>query len=74
MTRSPCGVRRLAIVSLSLCVSLASSAPVAWRTDFEQARQEAQRTGKMLVVNMHASWCGPLAGFNRQPQIPRFSS
>src|SRR5690606_36027268 len=30
-----------------------------WRTDFEAARQESQRTGKLLLVHFWAEWCGP---------------
>ncbi|QDU63666.1 thiol:disulfide interchange protein precursor [Planctomycetes bacterium Pan216] len=37
----------------------AANGPIPWRTDFESARQEAQSSGKFLLVNIHATWCMP---------------
>ena len=36
-----------------------TGAPIRWRTDFAQAQAEARATGKLLLVNIHTSWCAP---------------
>ncbi|QDV72932.1 thioredoxin domain-containing protein [Botrimarina mediterranea] len=46
---------------LAVCVSpvLAQSEGMAWRTDFQAARAEAQKTGKLLLVHFWTESCGP---------------
>lgn len=31
---------------------------IAWKASMQQAQQEAQRTGKPILVKFHATWCG----------------
>ncbi len=31
---------------------------IAWKASMHQAQQEAQRTGKPILVKFHATWCG----------------
>ena len=46
------------LVHLVMCVPPADAGGV-WRTDFEQAWNEARQTGRPLVVHFFAHWCGP---------------
>lgn len=32
---------------------------IEWQHDFETARRMARQSGRILLVNIHASWCGP---------------
>jgi YHS domain-containing protein len=38
--------------------------PIAWRTDYDHALGESKATGKLLLVNIHASWCIPCKKLN----------
>lgn len=51
----------LLVLSLAAARGLAadSEGPIRWRTDFPKAQREAQHANKLLVVNVHASWCAP---------------
>lgn len=46
---------------------------VAWMTDYDAAKQKSKSTGKILLVNIHAEWCGPckklLAGTLTDPGL-----
>lgn len=56
---------------LALCAAVAASValiscgapePVAkasWTKDFEAAKAEAKKSGKLLMVDFNATWCGP---------------
>lgn len=48
----------LVLVVLSLISQIASAADVAWRKDLRQAGIEAQRTGKPILMQVTAEWCG----------------
>lgn len=42
----------------ALQAAVAPSAPVKWQTNLKQAAAEAQRSGKPILVQMTAPWCG----------------
>lgn len=48
----------LVLFVLSLISQIASAADVAWRKDLRQAGIEAQRTGKPILMQVTAEWCG----------------
>jgi thiol-disulfide isomerase/thioredoxin len=52
-------LRGLFLPLLLLAVSGGTRADVAWQPGFEAARRLAQRTGRPLLVEFHAAWCGP---------------
>jgi thioredoxin-like negative regulator of GroEL len=48
----------LGLLALSACVQ-ADEAPVGWGKDFQAALKESKKTGKPLLIDFGASWCGP---------------
>jgi len=40
-------------------VAIESSTTVSWRTSYQLASEESLRDGKLLLVKVSASWCGP---------------
>ena len=40
-------------------VKKTSSAKMQWRTSLPAALQEAKRTGKPIMIDFYATWCGP---------------
>jgi thiol:disulfide interchange protein len=37
----------------------AAGSKIVWRKSFEAAMQESKRTGKPMLVDFYATWCGP---------------
>lgn len=48
----------LVMLAFSLVSQIVSAADVAWRKDLRQAGIEAQRTGKPVLMQVTAEWCG----------------
>jgi YHS domain-containing protein len=58
---------------LVVCSAAHASGTIAWMTDYEAAKQKAQSTGKLLLVNIHMESCQPckklMAGTLRDPAL-----
>lgn len=52
-------LRTPAFLAALLIPALAAPAGVSWRSDYAKALHEAKSSGKLLLVNVHATWCGP---------------
>ena len=54
-------VRRIRFTLVALLCGTASAAAqgIAWQQDFNAAYQQAAAANKLLLVNVHTSWCGP---------------
>ena len=52
-------IATVAAILLLAAVPGDATAASPWRTDFHKAEAEAKRSGKLLLLHFHASWCGP---------------
>lgn len=60
MNRTRCTAIILGWAILSAWSSSAfADGPIAWTSDYEAAKVRAQAEGKLILVNIHASWCIP---------------
>lgn len=57
----PCKFASHALVFLILLVlgSAAHCQTIEWQHDLEQAKQQAAKEGKLVLIHFHADWCGP---------------
>lgn len=44
----------------------ATPLPAGWFETFDQAAKAAQETGKLVLVKVHADWCGYCKNFDRE--------
>ncbi len=51
--------RMIMCITLFLCVTTAHSTTNFIVNNFEEARQRAEKEGKMLLLDFYASWCAP---------------
>lgn len=47
------------ICASSLLAAADSDGPIRWRNDYATAYQEAKSQNKLLLINIHTSWCMP---------------
>lgn len=52
-------------VAWMTCTSLAWSAEPTWLRDYQTARARAQSSGKLLLISVHTTWCGPCQAMHR---------
>ncbi len=60
----PRSLRTALITGICIAASAWGNPPIAWRTDYDRALGESKATGKLLLVNIHASWCIPCKKLN----------
>lgn len=58
MSFRPCATFALAVFCLSLTVNSADAAGVVWQRDLKKAAAESERTGKPILLQVTAEWCG----------------
>lgn len=51
-------VASVALAAFALPLTAAQPADIAWRRDYGKALEESARTGKPLLVQVTADWCG----------------
>jgi thiol:disulfide interchange protein DsbD len=64
-----------AAAELAAAAEAAESVSLTWRTDEQAAFAEAQRTGKSVIVDFHATWCTSCADMEHktwsEPEVTR---
>lgn len=50
---------KFAAAILFLTVSVACNADLKWGKDFESAKKEAAKSGKLIFIDFYTTWCGP---------------
>ncbi len=60
----PRSLRTALPIVFCIAASAWGNPPIAWRTDYDRALGESKATGKLLLVNIHASWCIPCKKLN----------
>lgn len=49
----------LTAILVVVITGTASAQSISWQSDFDSALERARATGKLVLVNIHASWCVP---------------
>jgi thiol-disulfide isomerase/thioredoxin len=65
-----------AVLLLGILPGTVAADAITWLSDYADAREKALQTGRLLIVNVHAEWCGPCKRLQqttlRDPQLVRF--